>query len=273
MLQEGNTWSVDVFFNPLDCDCPHIVTQQVTVAGSILVDGKTYKRVFNNDGETDCLVREENGIVYQLDFSNPDEVLKYDFTLELGDFFNFQSGLVYCSYGCFNNTGVNTLEVVDVDTQFIAGENRKVIMFEFTSQNNPTFFQEVWIEGIGSTRGFDPLGECVDITDWTALVCFDINGTNYFFNDATSCDNTTLGIDDFNQDQIVLYPNPSSSKIFIKSQEDPVTKVELYSLLGENVITVNNNVESIDISDLDTGIYLLKIYTERGTTIKKIIKK
>ncbi len=270
MLEEDHIWSVDVYFDPyVKPPVEYTITHQVSVSGAIPMNGKIYKRVYNNYGETSCLVREENGIVYQIDVNNSTEIIKYDFTLEVGDIFDF-SYIFYCSYYGENNGIVGELEVINVDIQFIAGEDRKIIEFE----QGGAFVSEIWMEGIGSIRGFDPIGQMLDISnDGTLLVCFTKNGTVYFFNNATSCDNTTLGIDDFNQDQIVLYPNPSSSKIFIKSQEDPVTKVELYSLLGENVITVNNNVESIDISDLVSGIYLLKIFTANGTTVKKIIKK
>jgi len=85
--------------------------------------------------------------------------------------------------------------------------------------------------------------------------------------------NYPLSISDFYLNEIKIYPNPSSSRIFRKSQKDPVTKIELYNLLGENIQTLNNKVEFIDISDFESGIYLVKIYTELGATVKKVIKK
>ncbi len=84
--------------------------------------------------------------------------------------------------------------------------------------------------------------------------------------------NYPLSTPDFSLNKIKVYPNPSSSKIFIKSQEDPVTKVEIYNLPGKRIITINDNVESINISSLVSGIYLMKIFTEAGSTVKKIIK-
>ena len=83
----------------------------------------------------------------------------------------------------------------------------------------------------------------------------------------------TLSSPDFYLNEIKIYPNPSSLHVFIKSHKDLITKIELYNLLGERIQSMNNNVESINISNLVSGIYLLKIYTEQGATVKKIIKK
>lgn len=95
---------------------------------------------------------------------------------------------------------------------------------------------------------------------------------NHVFGASATFTNYPLSISDFALNEIKVYPNPSSSRIFIKSPGDPVTKIELYSLLGQNIQTLNDNVESIDISGLVSGIYLLKISTEVGAVIKKIIK-
>ena len=263
MLEEFHTWSVDVYY------CPFVepfeeftITQQLTVLGEIVVNGKTYKRVFNNYGETSCLVREENGIVYQIDENNSDEIIKYDFTLEVGETFDFFFTF-YCSYGLTNNTSTTILEVTDVDVQFIAGQNRKVITFE---QDPNGIGVETWIEGIGSLRGFDSVGVVWDITCGTLLVCFDIDGTNYFFNAATSCDNTTLGIDDLSQDQIILYPNPvTSTSILQFSSEGVVDMLRIYDLSGKLVKEekVDKDYVLIDAMRYPSGLYFYQVFSEK----------
>lgn len=74
-------------------------------------------------------------------------------------------------------------------------------------------------------------------------------------------------------EKIKIYPNPSSSKIFLKSQKNTITKIELHTMLGESIQTLNNYVDSVDLSHLATGVYLLRIYTEHGSAIKKVIKQ
>ena len=84
--------------------------------------------------------------------------------------------------------------------------------------------------------------------------------------------NYPLSVSDIETSNIKIYPNPSSSIIHISSQRNPLLSIEVFNLLGENILTRNTDLETVDISHLDTGIYLLKMYTERGATVKKIIK-
>ncbi|MFD2942604.1 pectate lyase family protein [Flavobacterium notoginsengisoli] len=82
----------------------------------------------------------------------------------------------------------------------------------------------------------------------------------------------TLKIDQYAETQnLVVYPNPVTNQMYILS--DNVQKVEIYNILGSLVKTIEKNTESIDMSHLTTGHYIVKIKTDNGIVIKKIIKK
>ena len=49
--------------------------------------------------------------------------------------------------------------------------------------------------------------------------------------------------------------------------------VEIYNVEGQLVKTIDGNVNSIGISELNNGIYFVKIRTENGTATHKFIKK
>ncbi|MCG2432130.1 T9SS type A sorting domain-containing protein [Aequorivita xiaoshiensis] len=85
--------------------------------------------------------------------------------------------------------------------------------------------------------------------------------------------NYALTVMDFGWNDIQVYPNPSNSEIFISSNYNQVLKIELNNLLGEPVRIPKSSTNSIDISNLAEGIYLLRIFTEKGIAIKKIIKQ
>jgi Secretion system C-terminal sorting domain/META domain len=85
--------------------------------------------------------------------------------------------------------------------------------------------------------------------------------------------NYSLSSPDIKNGEITIYPNPSHSEIFIESQKDPITKIELLNLLGESLQSRTDYTDSVDISDLASGIYLLRIFTEQGSIVKKIIKQ
>ncbi len=81
--------------------------------------------------------------------------------------------------------------------------------------------------------------------------------------------------------QTVTYPNPTVNRIQVKMSNHYRGKVQatLTSLQGGMTTIVQWNKqsyqleESLDVSQLPTGNYLLKIATEKGFTVKKIVKK
>lgn len=73
------------------------------------------------------------------------------------------------------------------------------------------------------------------------------------------------------QNSIVVYPNPTSETINISSTI-PINKIELYDFLGKLVLTTKE-VNKVKINQLETGTYFLKLISEKGNVIKKIIIK
>jgi hypothetical protein len=73
-------------------------------------------------------------------------------------------------------------------------------------------------------------------------------------------------------DAIKMYPNPVQNFLIIKSSL-PITDVQVYSLLGELVKQVKGNFSRIDLRELNSGIYMIKIYSDQLSVTKKLIKK
>ena len=63
-----------------------------------------------------------------------------------------------------------------------------------------------------------------------------------------------------------------SSTLNIDS-ELSLTKVVIYSILGRTEKEVNPNLKSIYLGDLSNGIYIIRIDSENGSTVRKLIKK
>ncbi|WP_460218260.1 aryl-sulfate sulfotransferase [Psychroserpens sp. MEBiC05023] len=87
--------------------------------------------------------------------------------------------------------------------------------------------------------------------------------------DITACQN--LSIDEYLVSDIDIFPNPSSNYINI-STTTPIDKVVLYSMLGHQVLETTN-LNSIDISALQSGLYFVQIQFGNQQISKKIIKQ
>ena len=84
----------------------------------------------------------------------------------------------------------------------------------------------------------------------------------------------TLGLaDNVETKKLTLYPNPVSDQLYISSEDQKVENVTIYNLSGNVVRNISNEVESIDVSNLGTGNYLVKVTTDQGSVTKKIVKK
>ncbi len=70
---------------------------------------------------------------------------------------------------------------------------------------------------------------------------------------------------------ISLYPNPANEKIFINNVNQESYMVEISNQIGEIVMKQEVN-SSIDISNLQSGIYFIKILSLTGSSLHRIIK-
>jgi len=73
-------------------------------------------------------------------------------------------------------------------------------------------------------------------------------------------------------DAVTMYPNPVKNFLFIRSSY-PITRVQIFSLLGNLVKDEFGDVERINMSSLNSGIYMIKIYSNQFFVTKKLIKK
>lgn len=71
---------------------------------------------------------------------------------------------------------------------------------------------------------------------------------------------------------IRLYPNPANNSFNIEYNNVNILKVEVYSIIGIKELELTNNYRAINISTLSRGIYMVKIYTDKGHLVKKLVK-
>ncbi len=89
--------------------------------------------------------------------------------------------------------------------------------------------------------------------------------------------NTVLSVPGFNSSSdLVLYPNPVSSILNIKTSDDSEIEIMeccIYNMLGQMVYKNSGNETAIDARSFSTGIYSLQIKTTNGLINKKFIKE
>jgi hypothetical protein len=85
---------------------------------------------------------------------------------------------------------------------------------------------------------------------------------------------STLGTNDFNRQDVKIFPNPIENSLKIQTNSDAAFNIEIFNQLGQLVTkTFGLENENFDVSELKTGIYILRIYNENFRYTDQIIKK
>jgi hypothetical protein len=79
----------------------------------------------------------------------------------------------------------------------------------------------------------------------------------------------------YEEDKLILYPNPSASaeQISIESEME-VLSASVYTMQGNFIkdIFISNN-KLVGLSDLTTGSYMILLNTEKGAVVRKVVLK
>jgi hypothetical protein len=84
-----------------------------------------------------------------------------------------------------------------------------------------------------------------------------------------------LGLEEIDQEKIVVYPNPSDSEIHISGLENYVEgTLKVMDLSGKTIktLSIDQSDMEVDISHLTTGVYIVRLNTQKGSKHIKFIK-
>lgn len=77
---------------------------------------------------------------------------------------------------------------------------------------------------------------------------------------------------DKNENLFSLWPNPTHNILNINASNNSFSNAKIYDLQGKLIYTKEKETSSIDVSNFNNGLYLLKLQTKNGEISKKFIK-
>ena len=117
------------------------------------------------------------------------------------------------------------------------------------------------------------------------LLCGYLLSNGIYLNDAWVVKVDSMGCDNFSScfvgipneinnltSEIIVYPNPTSGKFTIESNTE-IETVAIYNVLGEKIFSTATFPSEIDICKQPSGIYLLRLFSNEGTFVMKIVKE
>ena len=97
------------------------------------------------------------------------------------------------------------------------------------------------------------------------------SGADYVYEILGDC--SSLGVNQNALSQVSIFPNPTSDILNLKTPSNvEVNSVALFDILGKRV-NINYSNETINMSALSQGIYILKVETSAGSLTQKIVKQ
>ena len=83
-----------------------------------------------------------------------------------------------------------------------------------------------------------------------------------------------VGVDDYEADNVFLYPNPATDMVVVESSST-MERIVVRDLQGRIVMENNpmNERTSLPVTNLSSGVYLIQVFTPEGVISKKMFKK
>lgn len=71
-----------------------------------------------------------------------------------------------------------------------------------------------------------------------------------------------------------LYPNPvTDGKVFISTTENSTKQISIYDVLGTKVLETSISGNELLVSELNAGVYVLRVYQNNKVATRKLIVK
>jgi len=269
----GAKWTYSVFY-PSDHYTKHGIGHMECTKDTI-IEGITAKVLTHGSM---CDLSYEENIFY---YNDTMDILYYYVEDTFRPYFDFskKAGEVYYIYfpNYYNSHPLDSILII-VDSVVIkpfAGIN---VRHQYIRGGNFHYSTSMQIiEYMGHLGSFYHISATCDFDYISELRCYSDNTFSYFSKPIykeQGCD-VNLSINEvLNEEIFAIYPNPIRDKLKIENRELKIKQIKLYNITGSLLqsINVDSNELEINMRNLQSGVYFVKITTEKGMIIKKIVK-
>ena len=108
-----------------------------------------------------------------------------------------------------------------------------------------------------------------DFSEWVSLPVTTLA-------DTTHPDDTVSILSYQLEQEVVLYPNPSTQFVNVLCKNGiTISYVEVYDIYGRMLLqsNVTENPKRVNVAELTSGVYLMRVITDRGVVTKPFIKR
>lgn len=286
----------------------NIGTGSAVIYSSVIEDYSDYNKIWDENSQTSCIVYETAGSWNQLWHNGEDELFEKCKSVNIldiggvgiwalgydGDYNELNNVYVetlttdgnnLCSGTFYDLGGPNGNYYDDENyTYTIAPKNAETLKILFDFVNTEPDYDTLYVyDGLDTNSTlltyFSGNYDTIDtIETTTGAVTFkfisDYSTTRSGWKAWWTCDVFASTPSIAESIDIQVFPNPVSEQLTINSGQLKIQEVEIYDITGKQIINYQLSTINplIDISELDNGIYILKIISRNKVFTKKIIK-
>ena len=199
----------------------------------------------------------------------------YNYTVGLTDFQNLTNAVLLVSYGMISGTPKSerdTNSIIGTELSHIRGLYRLDPRSEFANDTSG-YMGSGWLQETNLTL---QIGETLHDTasnyqrlfggKYVPQIFYVGNAKRFLISALVSCsDCAGVSINDVTAKNITVRPNPATNNFTVELNNDSQAQVQLFNLVGQVVYNAqtNNQTVNVNISNLNSGVYMLKV-TQNG---------
>lgn len=77
---------------------------------------------------------------------------------------------------------------------------------------------------------------------------------------------TSISEETIEKSQLLLYPNPANQEVYVSAKNGNILQIDVFDIKGRMVQSMNTNgiLTRIDIANLERGMYIVRVFTDKG---------
>ena len=245
-----------------------------------VIDGKSYQSItvppdpswFSSSelGSKVFLRKDLTEKIFLRRYSDTTDFLIYDFAKQAGDTFTIDKPH---DVGWYIHCDIDSVDTITLD------KPRK----RFFVRYNGYWYQDIWIEGIGSIKTyFLQPGTDFTIADGavhTTICYFDADTLIYHDTIFESCliDTVWNAIVEVNKSDFTFSPNPATTYLTIQLQQSPTSPMvfQLFDITGRMILQkqLTAQTNTVELSGVSKGMYLYSVLRQAQHDMERISGK
>ena len=257
----------DIFSTYIDINPDTLLNYHCSSGPSSIVD---YYFNLNGDSQYDLKITAYCEIGLASQYRNISiSVLNPDFYIRFGRYDS-----VYNNYqsGWWVTEVAKPLQYGDtINSMFSIWSNSYLYLTDLSQETGNSKSIVDWVSIIDEYIGIKYQNATDTIYGWIRVNC---SSTDSLYIKDYSFGALIPNVQSFESVNFNIYPNPAPDNLNIETNTAKKIKLEIINILGEPIYTsfINNKI-TIKTTNWQSGIYFIKLYTDKETVVKKFIKE